>query len=40
MTARVSLLRPDIWFGGKVIAEPKVTLWVGELSCLKVNLSI
>ena len=23
---------------GKVIAEPKVTIWIGELSCLKVRL--
>jgi hypothetical protein len=24
----------------KVIAEPKVTVWIGELSCLKESLSI
>ena len=23
---------------GKAIAQPKVTVWVGELSCLKVDL--
>ncbi len=23
---------------GKVIAEPKVTMWIGELSCLKAKM--
>jgi len=28
----------QVWFCGKVIAKSKVTVWVGDLSCLKANL--
>ena len=30
----------SFWFCGKVIAEPKVTVWIGELNCLKAKMLI
>jgi hypothetical protein len=28
----------SFWFCGKVIAEPKATMWIGEFSCLKARM--